>query len=653
MSEDKEETWSCGVCTLLNGVRWPTCKACRSPRPSVGRADQGSGSKRVLKPTARQRAPGSSSGLGPGPASKKPKHSHLQPSPSSKASSSSSSSPSSSSSLSSSSLSSASPPASTASQASSSASSSSSPPAKEWGCVACTFLNLPSASACRLCLTPRPSSSSSSLFATAHDNISSSGNDNNNHAFKVPNWFSAFAPMMTESHAAPKYTSFSSSSSSSSSSRSSSSSSSRSSSSLLISSALSLPTLAGLNDFLLCEIASFLSLRGVMLLLTLNKGIHKVISSNPSAWPVLFNPKPSMPYEVVCSLLRRPVFQQIDLKTISAVADDNMLTQIAASAEKKKEGCPGSLEFLCLENCKKVTDKSMLAIGFSGVLRNVRNLQLNKCSITDMTLSVLPSCPLLEQLDLRETKITDEGLVHLESLSRLHILKMAWCQEVTSEGLYNLSELPLQSLNLGMIPGVTDKAMDALKKCPLQRLNLGGCDVSDAGVKQLARHFQQTLSVLSLAGCKRLTDAAAASLVALPLESLHMYLCERLTDQSMRSFAALPSLQILVLSRCGKLTDQGVQELAKAKHSCLRTLELAWCQLLSDDCAAWLAQLPRLASLDLSGCKKLTKDFLTPFQHDCPQLSKLNLSFCGQGIDQQSLDQLRAQRPGLIIVKKS
>jgi internalin A len=98
-----------------------------------------------------------------------------------------------------------------------------------------------------------------------------------------------------------------------------------------------------------------------------------------------------------------------------------------------------------------------------------------------------PAKPVI-QLDLANSKLTDEDLNQLAGLKRLQTLNLLNAVQVTEAGLKELAALKeLQTLHLWDCGGATDeglKELAALKS--LRQLFLAGANVSDAGLKHLA-----------------------------------------------------------------------------------------------------------------------------------------------------------------------
>ena len=177
-------------------------------------------------------------------------------------------------------------------------------------------------------------------------------------------------------------------------------------------------------------------------------------------------------------------------------------------------------------------------------------------------------------LDLRNTKVTDEGLGHLRGMSNLEQLVLGNddlsgfadihrpTSPITDAGLVHLRELPqLMNLNLSGLP-VTDAGLAAIGDLPslrglylsrtkVQGLNLGrlkslpklaslyldGTQVTDKGLSQLAG--ASNLQILSLNG--------------LPL-----------TSEGLKPLKALPRLRQLEIIGCG-LLDEEVEGLLISK----------------------------------------------------------------------------------------
>jgi hypothetical protein len=117
----------------------------------------------------------------------------------------------------------------------------------------------------------------------------------------------------------------------------------------------------------------------------------------------------------------------------------------------------------------------------------LNDLKVPDTKITDVGLARLP--PFLRNLDLKNTRITDAGLKHLAKKKKLEHLDLSGCS-VTDAGLDQLVALKsLYKLNLSQTQ-ITDQGLQCLMGMPgLYELNLKGTQVTDEGVAK----FQQAM----------------------------------------------------------------------------------------------------------------------------------------------------------------
>jgi hypothetical protein len=127
------------------------------------------------------------------------------------------------------------------------------------------------------------------------------------------------------------------------------------------------------------------------------------------------------------------------------------------------------------------------------------DLVLNNCPVTDDGLAALEGKPHLRGLDLRRTKVTDEGIKHLRG-ARLEELDLS-STKVDDDGLAALSQLEfpyLGTLTIEHLPNVTDKGIQQLAGFQsLEFLTVTGTKVTRKGAEQL-RNKIPGLTVLGL-----------------------------------------------------------------------------------------------------------------------------------------------------------
>ncbi|XP_016445295.2 EIN3-binding F-box protein 1 [Nicotiana tabacum] len=227
----------------------------------------------------------------------------------------------------------------------------------------------------------------------------------------------------------------------------------------------------------------------------------------------------------------------------------------------------GSLESLLLEECNRITQAGILnAVSNFGKLKS---LSLVKCmGVKDLPLqaSLLSPCESLRSLSIRSCPgFGSTSLAMVGTLCpQLHHLDLSGLTGITDAGL-----LPLLEMS---------------SKAGLVKVNLTGClNLTDEVVLSLARLHSETLEVLNLDGCRKVTDA---SLVAIAdncplLNDLDVSKCS-ITDSGVAalSHGVQVNLQILSISGCSMVTNKSVPALKKLGES-LVGLNLQHCNAIS------------------------------------------------------------------------
>jgi len=122
---------------------------------------------------------------------------------------------------------------------------------------------------------------------------------------------------------------------------------------------------------------------------------------------------------------------------------------------------------------------------------------------------------------------------------------------------------PIFSTKATALASVTLKRDDKAEGKPVRSVDLGLCDVTDAGLKELAALKQ--LQSLNLIRCEKVTDAGLKELAALKqLQSLDLRGCDKVTDAGLKELAALKQLQSLKLQGCKLVSNDGVDKLKRA-----------------------------------------------------------------------------------------
>jgi len=224
-------------------------------------------------------------------------------------------------------------------------------------------------------------------------------------------------------------------------------------------------------------------------------------------------------------------------------------------------------------------------------------------------------------LTLQMATVDDEAMEQLSQrlLSEncsITALDLSYNAALGKEGLAALARglsqnTTVSALNLAGCKGITDRAaadfartlrVDGKGTCKLSKVNFSGCHLGDQFAKQVG-------------ACLEPSYPPAGDVL---LGSVNLSGCESLTDEGLvamvKPLAASPSLNSLDLHGCILLTDSGFAQLAKRLryNISLEYLDLSWCELLSDLTAQRLAEALEenraLKTLRLACCVALTND---------------------------------------------
>ncbi len=191
-------------------------------------------------------------------------------------------------------------------------------------------------------------------------------------------------------------------------------------------------------------------------------------------------------------------------------------------------------------------------------LNGLQFLGLSFIDIPFHQLVRLPELTNLGGLDLHG-QITDDGLIHLNRLTRLESLMLDQCGQITDIGLSNLTELTnLKKLSVSEWGNTADTDLTFLERFHnLEMLWLTKSDgqiignkLADlVGLKSLYLRFKNITDVL-LADISKLTR----------LENLVLRSCEQITDVGLRylaRLARLENLQFQYSSECNPFSGDG------------------------------------------------------------------------------------------------
>ncbi|KAK6927159.1 Leucine-rich repeat [Dillenia turbinata] len=204
-----------------------------------------------------------------------------------------------------------------------------------------------------------------------------------------------------------------------------------------------------------------------------------------------------------------------------------------------------SLTSLRMESCTQVSKEAFVLIG--------------KC------------CPFLEELDVTDNEIDDEGLKSISSCSKLCSLKVGICLNVTDQGLISIgmSCSELAELDLYRCLGITDVGVASVAQgCPkLRVINVEYCNkVIDTSLRMLSNCLG--LKALEARGCPCISSVGLLAIAegCRLLTMLDIKNCYNINDSGMVSLACYSqNLKQINLSYCS-VTDVGLLALASIRQ---------------------------------------------------------------------------------------
>lgn len=293
-----------------------------------------------------------------------------------------------------------------------------------------------------------------------------------------------------------------------------------------------------------------------------------------------------------------------------------------------------SLHHLNLIGCSKTLDGS----GMKHVAKLVTlgEINLKNTAIDDDALARLGALPALRRLDLRyAAKIEGIGFRGFAKSKSLRELDLTYCPQLTDDGLSAVAKIPsLGTLNLsGLRLGkVTTEGLARLGKAK----SLHDLDLSDwpLDLDQAMGGFGmlRTLRTLDLSDTSISADGFAAfqfihgpdvPAAQYPLKSLDLSGCKAIDDKALEVVSTYSNLEWLVLSRCQKVTVDGLRQLTKLQR--LTYLDLDGIKLTAEACKL-VAALPNVEFLDLGDTG--TDDEGIDYLKNMRSLHKLVLSNC-------------------------
>ncbi|KAI4353482.1 hypothetical protein L6164_002428 [Bauhinia variegata] len=271
--------------------------------------------------------------------------------------------------------------------------------------------------------------------------------------------------------------------------------------------------------------------------------------------------------------------RELSLSKCLGVSDEALSFLLSKHKDLRK------LDITC---CRKITDISISSIANS--CTSLTSLRMESCTLVPREAFILigQQCHYLEELDVTDNEIDDEGLKSISQCSRLSSLKLGICLNITDRGLAfigmgcsKLKELDLyrsagitdsgiaaiacgcpglEMINLAYCTGITDGSLILLSKCSiLETLEIRGCIlVTSIGLASIAVKCKQ-LSRLDVKKCYNIDDSGILSLAHFSQNLRQINLSyTSVTDVGLLSLASISSLQTFSVLHLQGLTPRGL-----------------------------------------------------------------------------------------------
>ncbi|KAL3667927.1 hypothetical protein V7S43_006804 [Phytophthora oleae] len=299
---------------------------------------------------------------------------------------------------------------------------------------------------------------------------------------------------------------------------------------------------------------------------------------------------------------------------------------------------PTKLRRLNIAGCRRIGDEGLLEL--LKVCTGLQKVNLRQCDrMTDLSVrSLTHNCLELDTLNVEELDalsyrifVFDQegdgrGVVDKNLLAKLKSLNLSGCAGLNDLSLGHLGHRSknIEYLNLSACTELTDQGLLWLLDDMFDRsaggTNITHIDVSycpsmtSTGIHKVVLCCPALVS-LNLSGCTHLSDSNIINIVnsCAKIVKLELAFCRELTDCVLCAISKHLSLEELNLSRCIRITDDGMLEIA-GQFSVLRRLNVAACKQMSDRTLSALLEGCRLLEeMDVTHCPLLSPGMLARF----------------------------------------
>ncbi|XP_031282864.1 F-box/LRR-repeat protein 3-like [Pistacia vera] len=285
---------------------------------------------------------------------------------------------------------------------------------------------------------------------------------------------------------------------------------------------------------------------------------------------------------------------ELSLRACSGLTDEQLSFVVQSHKELKK------LDITC---CCKITYVSIDSITNS--CTSLTSLRMECCSSVSKEAFVLigQHCRYLEELDVTDNEVDDEGLKSISRCPKLLNLKLGICSNITDNGLTHVGKgcSMLKELDLYRSTGITDVGVAAISHgcSSLEEVNIAYNDrITDASLTSLSKC--SSLRVLEIRGC---THVSSVGLLSIAMG------CRQLT--------------VLDIKKCLNINDNAMLPLALYSQN-LKQINLSYCSV-TDTGLVTLANINRLQNMTILHLMGLTPNGLTAALLSCRGLNKVKL----------------------------
>ncbi|KAG1688136.1 hypothetical protein DVH05_004006 [Phytophthora capsici] len=323
---------------------------------------------------------------------------------------------------------------------------------------------------------------------------------------------------------------------------------------------------------------------------------------------------------------------------------------------------PTKLRKLNIAGCRRIGDEGLLEL--VKVCTGLQKVNLRQCDrMTDVSIRTLThNCLELDTLNVEELDslsykifVFDQegdgrGVVDKNLLAKLKSLNLSGCSGLNDLSLGHLGHRSksIESLNLSACMELTDQGLlwlldDMLDHSAggtnITHIDVSYCNMTPHGIHKVVLCCPALVS-LNLSGCTQLTDDNIVDIVnsCEKIVTLELAFCRELTDSVLYAISKHLSLEELNLSRCVRITDDGMLEIA-GQSSVLRRLNVAACKKLSDRTLSALLEGCRLLEdLDVTHCPLFSPDMLARFVKRkvkviCRKLEEVSITFALEALE--------------------